>query len=74
MIKIKLTRTGKKDQANYRIVVALSTTKRDGKFIDNIGHYSPITKELEFNKEKLDKWISTGAQPTDTVKKLLKIS
>jgi small subunit ribosomal protein S16 len=74
MIKIKLARTGKKDQPNYRIVVALSTTKRSGKYIDKIGNYSPETKKIEINKEKLDKWISNGAQPTDSIKKLLKIS
>ena len=73
MIKIKLARTGKKDQADYRIVVALSTTKRSGKYIDKLGNYSPHNKELSIDKEKLDKWISNGAQPTDSVKKLLKI-
>jgi small subunit ribosomal protein S16 len=73
MIKIKLTRTGKKDQASYRIVVAESTSKRDGKYIEKIGNYSPFSKNLSIDKEKLSKWIQNGAQPTDTVKKLLKI-
>ena len=73
MIKIKLTRTGKKDQASYRIVVAESTSKRDGKYIEKLGYYNPIDKKLEYDNDKLKSWISKGAQPTDSVKKLLKI-
>ena len=50
-----------------------SHTKRDGKYIDKIGFYNPFDKKLEYNTEKLKSWISKGAQPTDIVKKLLKI-
>lgn len=73
MTKIRLTRLGKKYNPQYRIVVMDSHTKRDGKYIDKIGFYNPFDKKLEYNTEKLKSWISKGAQPTDIVKKLLKI-
>ncbi|MHB8362285.1 MAG: 30S ribosomal protein S16 [Patescibacteria group bacterium] len=73
MVKIRLTRTGKKHHASYRIIVADSVSKRDGKYIEKIGYYEPILKKLEFDKDKLHSWLSKGAQPTDIVKKLLKI-
>lgn len=73
MTKIRLTRLGKKHKPQYRIVVMSSTTKRDGKYIEKLGYYNPIDKKLEYDNDKLKSWISKGAQPTDSVKKLLKI-
>ena len=75
MVKIRLRRMGAKKSPFYRIVVADSRYPRDGRFIEEIGYYDP-TKEpsvIKVNTEAANKWIANGAQPTDTVKKLLKI-
>ena len=74
MVKIRLQRQGKKKAPFYHIVVADSRTSRDGKIIEQIGTYDPMTKPstIVLNKEKLEKWIKNGAQPTDTVKSLIK--
>ena len=74
-VKIRLRRMGAKKAPFYRIVVADSRYPRDGRFIEEVGYYDP-TKEpsvIKVDKEKVEKWISSGAQPTDTVKALLKI-
>lgn len=76
MVKIRLRRMGAKKAPFYRIVVADSRYPRDGRFIEEIGYYDP-TKEpsvISVDTEKANQWIANGAQPTDTVKKLLKIS
>lgn len=76
MVKIRLRRMGAKKAPFYRVVVADSRYPRDGRFIEEIGYYNP-TKEpsvVSIDKEKADKWLANGAQPTDTVKKLLKIA
>lgn len=76
MVKIRLRRMGAKKAPFYRVVVADSRYPRDGRFIEEIGCYDP-TKEpsvVSIDKEKADKWLANGAQPTDTVKKLLKIA
>ena len=76
MVKIRLRRMGAKKTPFYRVVVADSRYPRDGRFIEEIGYYDP-TKEpsvVSIDKEKADKWLANGAQPTDTVKKLLKIA
>ena len=73
-VKIRLRRMGAKKAPIYRVVVADSRFPRDGRFIEEIGHYDP-TKDpaiVEIDAEKAKKWISNGAQPTDTVKALLK--
>ena len=72
--KIRLTRMGSKKAPFYRIVVADSRARRDGAFIDVIGTYDPNRQPaaVEINAEKAEKWLSTGAQPSDTVKSLLK--
>ena len=73
-VKIRLRRVGAKKNPFYRVVVADSRFPRDGRFIEEIGTYDP-TKEpsvLLIDEEKAKKWIATGAQPTDTVKALLK--
>lgn len=74
MLKVKLTRTGKKNQAHFRIVVNEARDKRDGSYVEKLGHYAPaqIPKLLEINIERFDYWISKGAQPTDTVASLVK--
>lgn len=74
-VKIRLRRMGQKKAPFYRIVVADSRSPRDGRFIEEIGTYDP-TKEpsvITVNEELAKKWISNGAQPTETVSKLLKI-
>ena len=73
-VKIRLRRMGAKKAPFYRIVVADSRYPRDGRFIEEVGYYDP-TKEpavVKVDGEKVQKWISNGAQPTDTVKALLK--
>ncbi len=74
MVKIRLTRMGKKKAPSYRIVVADSRSPRDGKFIEQIGTYNPMTDpaEVVIDAEAAKKWLANGAQPSDTVKALLK--
>jgi small subunit ribosomal protein S16 len=73
MVKIRLTRLGDKKTPFYRVIVADSRSSRDGKFIDTVGTYNPLTDpaEVKFNEVKIKDWIKNGAQPTDTVKALL---
>ena len=73
-VKIRLKRMGAKKTPFYRVVVADSRSPRDGRFIEEIGTYNPLTKEKTFNvdAEKAKQWIANGAQPTDTVRDLLK--
>ncbi len=71
MLKIKLFQRGKKHQRTYRIVVAEARSKRDGKFVADLGFYNPQTKELHFNKKELAKWQEQGAQLTAGVRRLL---
>lgn len=72
-VKIRLKRMGANKKPFYRIVVADSRAPRDGKFIEEIGYYNPVAepKVLKINNESAEKWLATGAQPTETVKKLL---
>lgn len=74
MVKIRLRRTGKTKQPSYRLVVADSRSPRDGKFIEIIGHYNPIRqpKVLEVKADRARYWLGVGAQPSDTVVRLLK--
>lgn len=74
-VKIRLRRMGAKKAPFYRIVVADSRYPRDGRFIEEVGFYDP-TKEpsvIKVDAEKVEKWIASGAQPTDTVKAMLKV-
>ena len=75
-VKIRLRRMGAKKAPFYRIVVADSRFPRDGRFIEEIGTYDPTRDPSVINVdlEKANKWIANGAQPTDTVKKILKLS
>lgn len=74
MLKIKLTRIGKKGESHYRIVVAERRSKRDGKFIDVLGYYSPQSEPatIKVDRAKLQIWLNQGAQMTPTLKLLLK--
>ncbi len=74
MVKIRLKRMGAKKAPFYRIVVADSRYPRDGRFIEEVGTYNPMVEPAAINvdAEKAKKWIENGAQPTDTVKGLLK--
>lgn len=76
MVKIRLKRMGAHKKPFYRIVVADVRAPRDGKFIEEIGYYNPMTepKEIKIDEELAQKWINNGAQPTDTVKALFKKS
>ncbi|AIZ36532.1 30S ribosomal protein S16 [Parvimonas sp. G1641] len=73
-VKIRLKRMGSKKKPFYRIVVADSRAPRDGKFIEEIGYYNPLTesKEIKVDAEKVNTWIKNGAKPTDTVNRLFK--
>ena len=74
MVKIRLRRMGAKKAPCYRIVVADSHSPRDGRFIEEVGTYDPTAdgQKLTVNQERVQYWISNGAQPTDTVRGLLK--
>ena len=74
MVKIRLRRMGAKKAPFYRIVVADSRYPRDGRFIEEIGTYNPVVKpaDLKVDVDRAQAWIKTGAQPTDTVRALLK--
>ena len=73
-VKIRLKRMGAKKAPFYRIIVADSRSPRDGRFIEEIGTYNPIVEpaEIKFDKDAAKKWISNGAQPTDTVRALFR--
>ena len=73
-VKIRLRRMGAKKAPFYRVVVADSRYPRDGRFIEEIGYYNPLTEPstIKIDLEKAKNWIANGAQPTDTVKVLLK--
>ena len=73
MVKIRLRRMGAKKAPFYRVVVADSRYPRDGRFIEEVGYYNPMTNPatVQLDNEKIAKWIANGAQPTDTVKALI---
>jgi small subunit ribosomal protein S16 len=73
-VKIRLKRIGAKKRPFYRIVVANSTASRDGRFIENVGHYDPLKEPpvVHVDEEKVLRWLGHGAQPTDTTRALLK--
>ena len=73
-VKIRLARHGAKKRPYYRIVVADARSPRDGRFIEEVGRYNPCVEPamVKFDLEKVDRWIANGAQPTDTVARLLK--
>jgi len=73
-VKIRLKRIGAKKKPFYRVVVADERAPRDGKFIEEIGYYNPLTTpaDIKINAEKATQWLANGAQPTETVRTLLK--
>ena len=71
-VKIRFKRMGSKKNPFYRVVVADSRSPRDGRFIEVLGYYNPLTKETKIDNEKAADWVAKGAQPTDTVRALLK--
>ena len=74
MIKIRLRRMGSKKRPSYRIVVADSKSPRDGRFIETLGYYDPLTQPatVKINEERATHWLSVGAQPSDTVRDMLR--
>ena len=75
-VKIRLKRLGSKKNPLYRVVVADERSPRDGRFIEEIGYYNPLTDpvDIKIDAEKATKWLNNGAQPTETVRSLLKKS
>ena len=75
-VRIRLRRMGAKKAPFYRVIVADERAPRDGKFIDEIGYYNPLREpaEIKIDSDKATKWLNDGAQPTETVKSLLKKS
>lgn len=76
MVKIRLQRVGAKKAPFYHIVVADSRSPRDGKIIEKVGTYNPMTEPatIEIDKDKVAEWVKNGAKPTDTVKKLIEVA
>lgn len=72
MLKLRLKRTGRKRAPSYRLVIMENTSRRDGRPVDEVGYYDPITKNYNFNIDKIKKWLSYGVKPTKTVLNLLK--
>jgi small subunit ribosomal protein S16 len=72
MLKLRLTRMGRKKQPVYRLVIMEHTSRRDGRPIEQVGYYNPLTKESKFHVEKIQKWLNHGVKPTETVYYLLK--
>jgi small subunit ribosomal protein S16 len=76
MVKLKLTQTGTKNRKTYRFVAIDERERRDGKPIEVLGYYDPLVKppKISVKKERVQYWISVGAQPTESVKKILQLS
>lgn len=76
MLKIRLSRFGTKNKPKYRVVVIPEENKRDGQYLEMIGHYDPTIKQAKFEikKDRFDYWVRVGAQPSEAVKKLMKPS
>lgn len=74
MLKLRLKRTGRKRTPFYRLVIMEHSTRRDGRPVDEVGYYNPITKQSSFNTTKIIHWLKVGVKPTETVFQLLKKS
>lgn len=74
MLKLRLKRTGRKRSPSYRLVIMENTSRRDGRPIEEVGYYNPITKHFTIEDEKVKKWLGYGVKPTQTVLMLLKKS
>jgi|TARA_B110000240_G_scaffold192663_1_gene237181 small subunit ribosomal protein S16 len=74
MLKLRLKRGGRKGSPSYRLVIMEHSTRRDGRPIDEVGYYNPITKQSSFDTTKIAHWLKVGAKPSQTVFNLLKKS
>lgn len=72
MLKLRLKRIGRKRSPSYRLVIMENNCRRDGRAIEEVGYYDPISKNYNFNQEKITKWLQYGVKPTQTVLYLLK--
>ena len=72
MLKLRLKRVERKRSPSYRLVIMENSCRRDGRLVEEVGYYNPISKNYKFNEEKIKKWLSYGVKPTETVKDLLK--
>lgn len=72
MLKLRLKRTGRKRLPSYRLVIMENTTRRDGRPIEEVGYYDPISKKSNFETDKIKTWLNRGVKPTPTVLNLLK--
>jgi small subunit ribosomal protein S16 len=72
MLKLRLKRIGKKRSPSYRLVIMENTFRRDGRPIEELGYYNPLTKQYKFDTDKIKKWLGYGVKPTETVLSLLK--
>ena len=72
MLKLRLKRIGRKRSPSYRLVIMENSARRDGRPVEEVGYYNPISKESNFEIEKIQKWLSYGAKPTEVVSSLLK--
>jgi small subunit ribosomal protein S16 len=72
MLKLRLKRMGRKKQPTYRLVVMENTSRRNGRPVEQVGYYNPLTKESYFEIEKIRKWLNYGVKPTQTVYDLLR--
>lgn len=72
MLKLRLKRTGRKGSPSYRLVITENTSPRDGRPIEEVGYYNPLTKQSKFQAEKIKNWLSYGVKPSQTVLSLLK--
>ena len=72
MLKLRLKRIGRKRSPSYRLVIMENTSRRDGRPIDEVGYYNPISKKYKFDQEKIVKWLGYGVKPSLTVTNLLK--
>jgi small subunit ribosomal protein S16 len=72
MLKLRLKRTGRKGSPSYRLVIMENLSRRDGRPVEELGYYNPISKQYKFDAIKIKKWLSCGAKPTETVSCLLK--
>ena len=72
MLKLRLKRVGRKRAPSYRLVIMENSARRDGRPVEEVGYYNPISKQYKFDSTKIKKWLDYGAQPTKTVFYLLK--
>ncbi len=72
MLKLRLKRVGRKNSPSYRLVIMENSSRRDGRPIEEVGYYNPMSKNYKFDKEKIQKWLSYGVKPTETALSLLK--